>query len=425
MFWAIRLSGWGPAMAGDNPWTIRPDDDGLDEGFAQAGPSSSAAAGILATPFLDWTDETALPRRQWLYGSHLLRGRVSVDVAAGGVGKSALKIGEALAMASGKPLLGHQIGRADLPGSSPLRVWLYNLEDDADELLLRTRAAMKFFTLSPDDLGGRLFVDSGLDQPCVVASEGPTGTLIAEPVIDALIAEIRRRQIDVLILDPFVSSHTVSENDNAAIDAVVKRAWVRIAHSCNCAVNLVHHIRKGNGEAATADSARGASSLIGAARSVQVFNRMTEAEADQAKVKPEFRRFHFKVTNEKANMAPPPERADWYRMESVELANGEKVGVAAPWLWPVQAGANPAQVAQAQEALADGTWRTSAAAEKWAGYALAGIFALDAASAGGRRSLAKIMSDLVAAQHLRTVMMPDHKRMMKEFLVPFRWTAPE
>jgi RecA-family ATPase len=82
------------------------------------------------------------------------------------------------------------------------------------------------------------------------------------------------RKIDVLTIDPFVSSHEVSENDNRAIDAVVK-AWGRLADECNCSINLVHHVRKGNGTEANADSARGAKALVDAARSVIVFNRMT------------------------------------------------------------------------------------------------------------------------------------------------------
>jgi len=373
---------------------------------------------IIATPFRSTLDELLLPRRQWLYGTHLLRGRVSLDVAAGGVGKSALKIGEALAMASGRQLYGHEIGRPDLPDSSPLRVWLYNLEDDSDELLLRTRAAMKHFGLTLEDLGGRLFLDSGLDQPCVVAKEGPSGTVIAEPLIASLMAEIRMRKIDVLILDPFVSSHTVSENDNAAIDAVVKQAWVKIAHGCNCSVNLVHHIRKGNGEEATADSARGASALIGAARSVQVFNRMTEDEAAKADIKPEHRRFYFRVTNEKANMAPPPERADWYHMKSVELDNGEKIGVATPWLWPIQRAAKPHEIAQARRALADGEWRESVQCSNWAGHALGSIFGVNPTDKAGKFKLAKIIADLIAAEYLEVVEKPDAKRMMKRFVVP-------
>ena len=61
--------------------------------------AAADAQPIIATPFT-WRAEEEIPRRMWLYGKHLLRRFVSVDVAAGGTGKSSVKIGEALAMAS-------------------------------------------------------------------------------------------------------------------------------------------------------------------------------------------------------------------------------------------------------------------------------------------------------------------------------------
>ncbi|MEG8224037.1 AAA family ATPase, partial [Sphingomonas sp. HH69] len=207
-------------------------------------------AKLVATPFA-WRDEADIPPRKWLYGRHLLRKFLSVDVAAGGVGKSSLKIGESLAMTTGQSLYGKAIG------DGPLRVWLYNLEDPMEETERRLHATAKHFRITPDDIGGRLFVDSGRDQPCVIAEETPNGARIATPVVDAIIHELMDRKIDVLILDPFVSSHAVSENDNRAMDMVAKQ-WARIADICDCSINLVHHVRKQNGTEATADSARGA-----------------------------------------------------------------------------------------------------------------------------------------------------------------------
>jgi hypothetical protein len=176
-------------------------------------------ATILATPFT-WRAEAEIPRRMWLYGKHLLRRFVSVDVAAGGTGKSSVKIGEALAMASGRNLYGTEVH------DGPLAVWLYNLEDPAEESERRIHATAKWFHVKPKDVDGRLYVDSGRDQRCVIATETEYGARIAQPVYEQLKAQLIERKIDVLIIDPFVSSHEVSENDNRAIDAVVK-AWGR------------------------------------------------------------------------------------------------------------------------------------------------------------------------------------------------------
>ena len=70
--------------------------------------------------------------------------------------------------------------------------------------------------------------------------------MIVRPVVDALVAEIIDKQIDVLIIDPFVSCHELPENDNTAQDMVVKE-WGRVADRGNCAVHLVDHTRKMGG----------------------------------------------------------------------------------------------------------------------------------------------------------------------------------
>jgi hypothetical protein len=278
-----------------------------------------------ATPFA-WRDSADIPPRQWLYGRHLIRKFLSLDIAAGGLGKSSVKVVEALALTTGKPLLGKEVH------GGPFSVWLYNLEDPDEETERRIHAAAVRHNVGPDQVGDRLYVNSGRDQPLCIAEETDSGARIIRPVVDALTAEIHKRGIDVLILDPFVSSHMVSENDNRAIDMVAKE-WSRIADQCNCSINLVHHIRKNGVNEVTADSSRGAVSLIGAARSVVVYNRMTPEEAERANIPPDQRSFYFRTQTDKANLAPP-DKADWHRMNTEHLPNGDSVGVACSWSWP-------------------------------------------------------------------------------------------
>src|SRR4030081_1676596 len=59
-----------------------------------------APATIRATPYT-WIAPTTIPRRDFVYGRHLIRKFVSATVAPGGIGKSSLVITEALAMVSG------------------------------------------------------------------------------------------------------------------------------------------------------------------------------------------------------------------------------------------------------------------------------------------------------------------------------------
>ncbi len=373
----------------------------------------AAPRTMAATPFV-WRDERTIEPRRWLYGKHLLRKFLSVDVAAGGIGKSSVKVVEALAMTSGRALL-----RKECP-EGPLRVWLYNLEDPHEETERRLHAALNHFELCPTDVGDRLYVDSGRDQPVMLAEETPNGARIIKPVSDAIIATLKERAIDVLILDPFVSSHAVSENDNRSIDMVAKE-WARIADVCNCSINLVHHVRKTNGTEATADSARGASSLIGAARSVVVYNRMTKEEGESAGIAPEQVGFYFRTQNDKANLSPP-EAAEWHRMNSYELANGDQVGVACPWEWPdAFSGVTTAKLMEVQRAVAEGSYRENVRSADWVGNIIAQTLGMDPDD--DKRRIASILKQWIKNDVLRVVERDDEMRRPRKFVEVGTWVS--
>ena len=101
---------------------------------------------ISATPFV-WRDPASIPPRAWLYGRHYIRQFLTCTIASGGIGKTSLAIGETLAMASGRPLLGIQ-------PAERCRVWLWNGEDPRDELDRRIIAAMQHHNLTAADIGG-------------------------------------------------------------------------------------------------------------------------------------------------------------------------------------------------------------------------------------------------------------------------------
>jgi hypothetical protein len=82
-----------------------------------------------------------------------------------------------------------------------------------------------------------------------------------------------------LVIDPFVKSHAVNENDNNMMDQVVT-TWANIAHVTGCSIHLVHHTRKANGEQATIESSRGASAVKDAARVRRAVNGMTKHQAE-------------------------------------------------------------------------------------------------------------------------------------------------
>lgn len=325
-------------------------------------------ADRLPTEFV-WRDPSSIPPRPWVYGRHLIRKQVSVTVAPGGVGKSSLTICEALAMASGRELLGDWT-------ESGLKVWLYNLEDPRDEMDRRIIAAMQHHNVSPDEIAGRLYVDTGRERALSTAIQTREGVQIIKPELDALAHEIEAREIDVLVIDPFVSSHQASENDNGAIDLVAKE-WARLADRCNCAIELVHHTRKTNGEEATTESGRGASALLAAARSGRVLNKMSDDLKAEAGVQDDPATY-FAIARDKANLAPVGKR-EWRRMASVHLSNGDSVGVAEVWEWPdTFDGVTVADLLSVQHALdGKGLRYSDQVKEGWAGDMVAEVLGLD------------------------------------------------
>jgi len=103
----------------------------------------------------------------------------------------------------------------------------------------------------------------------------------------------------------------------------------------NCSIEIVHHVKKlaYGQEYYTAQDSRGSTAFVNAVRSARVLNPMTQSEAESLGLDDTERRRCFRIDRDKANMAPASE-ADWYRFESVELLNGDNVGVPVAWEKP-------------------------------------------------------------------------------------------
>lgn len=391
------------------------DDPGIP--IAQAEPFFRPGAGgstparrvaIHATPFR-WRDPASIPPREWLYDRHLIRRYVSATVAPGGLGKSSLLLVEALAMVTGRPLLG-------AAPEKPLRVWYFNGEDPADEIERRIAAACLHHGIRPEEIEGRLFVDSGRTTEIVIAHESRDGVTVARPVIEAIEATIRKNRIDVMIIDPFVSSHRVSENDNMAIDAVAS-AWAGIAERTGIAVELVHHVRKGQagkGEH-TVEDGRGAGALLAKARSARVLNAMPPALAEKFGV--ERPRSYFSVTTGKSNLAPPTDKSDWFRFVSEPLGNGDDIGVVVTWKPP-----NPldditvADLRRAQEAVSrGGPWRESPQSADWVGTPIAEALSISLDDRGKAR-VRDLLKTWIASGAFVVCEGKDERRMARKFV---------
>jgi len=377
-----------------------------------------AASGIVkATPYT-WVAPETIPIREWVYGRHLIRRFVSATIAPGGVGKTSLAIAETLAMVSGRPLLGRDL-------EMEFRVWYLNLEDPREEVSRQIQAAALHYDLTPDDIGDRLYVDSGREQRFVIAEATPSGSVICRPIVDSIVSELKSKAIDVIVVDPFVSSHEVSENDNNAMDRVVKE-WGRIAEAANCAVHLIHHTRKLASDAeVNVDSSRGGKALTDGCRSVRTINRMTKEEGEKADV-PNYR-FYFRTYNEKANLAPPAEHSDWFRLESVSLGNGvdrpsDEIGVTTTWRWPDEfGGVTLDDLKRVQIFIDQEEWRESPQADRWVGKAVAEALGIDLAEPSSRPRIKGLLRGWIESGALRVITAPGPDRKLTKFVEVGNW----
>jgi hypothetical protein len=136
--------------------------------------------GLAAAP-ATLPDPATIPPREWLFGTRLIRRFVSVLAAPGGVGKSALALGIAVSLASGRPILGERVHHS-------VPVWVLNLEDPLEELNRRVAALMRLHALPNAAVAGRLYLNSGRARRLTMASLDEGAAAIAHPDRDALIA---------------------------------------------------------------------------------------------------------------------------------------------------------------------------------------------------------------------------------------------
>ncbi len=319
----------------------------------------------------------AIPPREWLLGTRLVRRFVSLLVAPGGVGKSAFALASAASLASGRPLLGEHVHHS-------VPAWVLNLEDPADELHRRLAALMRLHAIPEEALLGRLFLHHGRERRVLVADA--QGGPVAFPDQDALTGEARAHGIGLIVVDPFVKSHALDENSNAHMDAAAT-AWAEVAERTGAAVLLVHHTRKAGhgGPEHTAEAARGAKALTDATRSAAILSPMTPAEAEQLGVSAGERWRHVRLDDAKANLAPLA-AVRWFRLATVALGNatalyphGDQVAAIEPWRpaspWAAH---SPAELNRVLDQLAAGPApgcryapsRRGRAQSRWAGDVL-------------------------------------------------------
>jgi hypothetical protein len=271
------------------------------------------------------TDIANIPPREWLVDHLCLKKYITGLVAPGGVGKSSLALALGISVASNNDIL--QLGVRQ-----QANVLILNNEDSTDELQRRIAGIVTQFGICTSSLEDTLFYISGYEKKYML-SEMSDGCQKETAFASDLIKYMLDKDIGLLIVDPFVSTHNSPENDNTAMDQVMS-IYRKIAAKTGAAITLIHHTRKQQdnkgSSAGNADIARGASAFKDAVRVVATLTPMTSKEAGDLKFDSVEQSRHFRLDLAKQNFSPACVNAWWFRMESCLIDNGEQVGVPVP-----------------------------------------------------------------------------------------------
>ena len=265
-------------------------------------------------------------KRQWVVGNRLLAGYITAMFAPGGVSKSMFSMITAASVATGRSLTGEEVHKQG-------KVWLINNEDDTDEQYRRLAGIAIHHNIPWQTIEDNLYLTCGYGNPYIVAHQSADGSIIAHPNAEKIIAEVKAKNIDYIVFDPFITMHDTEENDNGAIQQVTN-VLKHIAKEANVAIEIIHHTKKAGAKsdsethAGDVESGRGASSLKDACRIATTLARMSPKTADKLGINYEDEgRFLVRLDHGKGNFSGPPEGATWFKQVSVQLSNGDTVGV--------------------------------------------------------------------------------------------------
>jgi AAA domain-containing protein len=268
-----------------------------------------------------------IPPRQWLLGNQFCRGFISSIVAAGGAGKSALRLVQFISLAIGRSLCGQHVFRR-------CRVLLISLEDDRDELQRRIKAVLDYYGIDRKELKGWLFCAS---PKLAKLAEMKDRTRAIGPLEHQIRDAIARRNPDIISLDPFIKTHSLEENDSGDMDFVCD-LLARMAIEFNIAVDSPHHVHKGQVTPGDADSGRGSSGIRDAGRLIYTLAPMAEADAKIFNINPNDRFSYVRLDSAKVNLAVRSGKAEWFHIvgQSIgnrtdEYPNGDTIQVVEPW----------------------------------------------------------------------------------------------
>jgi hypothetical protein len=259
--------------------------------------------------------------RQWLYGTTVIRGEVTVGASPGGGGKTALFLAWAIdivAAIAGKERLGEKNYGRDL------KVLYLSGEESREELRRRILAFCLLHSIAEQDLA-RLYV-AGADDARVQSMSflrvQERNTVLDEAGFQVLESALQSLRPDLVVIDPLVVFCGGGDMNNNTAMSLLMRKLKALAVRYDCAILLVHHTKKG-GDRGDAEAVLGAATIVNLARRAIMPVPMTEEDAKAVGILPSERFPYLKLVDAKSNLAPRSAEAPWYQLNNVTLPNPE------------------------------------------------------------------------------------------------------
>ncbi|UEM03356.1 AAA family ATPase [Skermanella rosea] len=301
-------------------------DDG-DDGWTGSGAPAQRTATVALTA--NWFDPSyIIPRRSWLIKNLAARKYLTFILAPPGVGKTTISADLLVTYVSGaEEWCGYEI-TATPEGR---KAWLYNGEDEKDELYRRVTAAAQARKVKPEYLAGRLAVDSGADRPIKIANlaqDSKVRKLVKTGDVEALVKIITDLGIDLAVFDPLQEAHEANENDNLEMKFVAA-TFREVAQKSDCAIVIIHHTRKMNDDegAGNFDIGRGASAISGVARFILTLLNVAPDAAAMVGIPLAEQHKFVRLDEAKSNLSMVTKDTRWFKRIGIDIGNGADGGL--------------------------------------------------------------------------------------------------
>jgi hypothetical protein len=221
-------------------------------------------------------------------------------------------------------------------------VLIINTEEDREELMRRAIAAISRMGVRQEQLTNMIEIAENPSSVVISKYDSRTRSMIRQPLVGELMRIIKENKYDVVIADPFAETFEGEETNTEL--KMVGGTWRDIARQCNCAVWLIHHVKKyAKDLQGDMDAARGGGALVGVARFISTIFTMTTEEAMLYDVPPEDRVHYIRHDDAKVQYGVMSTQARWFKKVTVGLCNGsngvqgDDVGALEPWQAPALA----------------------------------------------------------------------------------------